>query len=97
MLALSIAHPREAQPQVAHVPAVPQGMPDQRNYCRMALVLAQNEELAMLVVAMGPAVAPSVSMARPIEPFWPAVLVCMRPPTPEEQALRDAQTRDTMP
>ena len=77
--------------------AVGQAMQEQQNHCRMALVIAQNEEMGLLVLGLGKPLAPSVSIARPIEPFWPAVMVCMRPPTPEEQALLEAAKADTVP
>jgi hypothetical protein len=62
----------------------------QQNHCRFALVIAHNEEMGLLVLGLGQPLAPSVSIARPIEPFWPGVMICMRPPTPEEAAMRDS-------
>jgi hypothetical protein len=62
----------------------------QQNHCRFALVIAHNEEMGLLVLGLGQPLAPSVSISRPIEPFWPGVMVCMRPPTDEEAALRDS-------
>lgn len=69
----------------------------QQNYCRMAIVLMQNEEVGLMTLGLGQPLAPSVSISRPIEPFWPAVMLCMREPTPEEAAIRDSVLQERKP
>ena len=85
LLSLVVGHAQE------HAPSA------QQNTCYLGLVVAQNQELGLLVLGMGRALAPSVSPGRPIEPFWPSVLVCMRPATAEEQALLEAAKVDSIP
>ena len=73
--------------------------PLQDNYCRLGVTLAYSDENGILVLGLGKRLAPSVSIARPIEPFWPAVMVCMRLPDEDEQRLYDSLVtrRDTIP
>jgi len=78
-------------------PLAPQEPVQGANVCYLGLVVAQNQELGLLVLGMGKALAPTVRLGRPIEPFWPSVMVCMRQATAEEQALLEAAEADSVP